>query len=167
MRLFRYYDKLALLEVLINLLFVGRRAGRGDGSAAYAVATARQRCADTDRGEAQIARNLKHDLKHLADAAALSLTLTDGKVEKTVRLTPEDHPLLVEVLAAIAKGRPVAVLSVAEEVSTQQAADLLNVSRPYLIGLLEKNEIPFRTVGTWRRVRLADVLAYKRRSDAR
>ena len=117
--------------------------------------------------EAMIARDLKRDFKNLSDSAALSITLTDGEVEKTVRLTHEDQPLLIEVLAAIAKGRPVAVLPVDEELSTQQAADLLNVSRPYLIGLLERNEIPFRTVGTWRRVRLADVLAYKRRSDSR
>jgi hypothetical protein len=55
-------------------------------------------------GEARIARDLKRDLKHLSDSAALSITLTEGEVEKTVRLTQEDQPLLIEVLAAIAKG---------------------------------------------------------------
>ncbi|MER6628987.1 excisionase family DNA-binding protein [Streptomyces sp. NPDC000987] len=71
------------------------------------------------------------------------------------------------MLAALASGKGVQVMPVDAELTTQQAADVLNVSRPYLIGLLDEDKIPYRRVGRHRRIRVEDLMRYKREDDQR
>lgn len=92
---------------------------------------------------------------------AQDLRLQGGAGTEDVVVPAEVVPLLVEILGQIANGNGVRVVPVHAELTTQQAADLLNVSRPHLVKLLENGAIPFHLVGTHRRVRLHDLLAYR------
>jgi excisionase family DNA binding protein len=74
-------------------------------------------------------------------------------------------PLLSRILGLMAEGHMAVVMRVKAELTTQQAADLLNVSRPYLIKLLEEGHIPHHKVGTHRRIFARDVLDYKAEID--
>jgi excisionase family DNA binding protein len=75
--------------------------------------------------------------------------------------------MLAQVLALLEKGQGVQIMPDRAMLTTQQAADMLNVSRPYLIKLLETQEMPFTMVGTHRRIAFQDLLEYKRRDDQR
>lgn len=74
--------------------------------------------------------------------------------------------LLLEILTEIGQGNAVSIVPIHAELTTQEAADVLNVSRPFLVQLLEQGEIPFHKTGTHRSVRYLDVMLYKKRIDA-
>lgn len=94
----------------------------------------------------------------------LQIALRDGS-EVPLPLPDQVVEFLSEVLAEMAGGRAVALIPIQAELTTQEAADFLNVSRPFLIGLLERGEIPHRRVGTHRRISSRELFAYKERGD--
>lgn len=73
--------------------------------------------------------------------------------------------LLVDILAELADGNAVKVVPIHAELTTQEAADLLNVSRPHLVKLLEEGALPFHKTGKHRRIRFADLMQFKAERD--
>lgn len=95
----------------------------------------------------------------------LTLRVREEGQEKPLELPAGAVAMLMEILEAMAAGRGVTLMPENAELTTVQAADVLNVSRPFLIKLLDENELPHRKVGKHRRIRVEDVMAYKSRID--
>ncbi len=103
-------------------------------------------------------------IDHPADTQPVTVQVPGEPQALTVPRPAVD--LLVRVLANMAAGRGVTVVPSHAELTTQQAAEILNVSRPFVIKLLDQEQIAYRTVGTHRRIRADSLLAYKRQDDA-
>ena len=90
-----------------------------------------------------------------------------GSVRRVRDCAAEAFNLFLEILGQMANGNAVTIVPIHGELTTQQTADLLNVSRPFLVKLLDDGKIPSRKVGAHRRVRAEDVIAYKHADDMR
>lgn len=102
----------------------------------------------------------------------LEKTLFSGQVPKMIDIDGEQvvipssvYQVWRQVVHAMALGQKISIVSQQQEMTTQEAADFLNVSRPYLIKLLEQGEIPYIKVGSHRRVNLLDLSKYKEERD--
>jgi excisionase family DNA binding protein len=93
------------------------------------------------------------------------LRLIDGEADVTVPVSAIH--MLVDILNQMAQGNAVSLVPIHAELTTQQAADLLNVSRPFLVKQLEAGAIPFYKVGRHRRVRFSDLMAYRNQLEQR
>jgi len=110
---------------------------------------------------AQASRALSSSKRTNEDS--LRVRLDDGE---ELLLPKAAARLLRHLLKEMAQGNAVTLIPIHAELTTQQAADFLNVSRPHLVSLLEKQELPFHKVGTHRRVKFSDLEGYKARFEA-
>jgi excisionase family DNA binding protein len=113
------------------------------------------------------ARLAKTSSLRLAPFLNRNLLVRLADTDEAVELPAAAVRLLVDLLSAMGEGSAVTLSPIHAELTTQQAADILGVSRPFLIKQLEDNAIPFRKIGTHRRVLLSDLMAYKRKLDSK
>ncbi len=113
------------------------------------------------------AKDSSRTLAKYADAERVKLRI-EGSNNESDDLVLPGHVLqmLLDILSGMARGEAISIVPIHAELGTQEAASLLNVSRPFLVGLLDGGEIAHRKVGSHRRVLLKDVLEYKERIDA-
>jgi excisionase family DNA binding protein len=119
--------------------------------------------------EAVLAREVSKVLEaHDAGDKAVRVQVTEaGQEVTTLDLPPAAARLLLQMLKEMGAGNAVTLVPIEAEITTQQAADLLNVSRPYVVGLIDKGVLPTRMVGNQRRLPLKEVLAYRAENRAK
>ena len=95
---------------------------------------------------------------------------TKIEIEETsdkIKIPLKALKLLAKILKVTGQGKPISIIPIATEMTTQAAADLLGCSRPHLVKLLEEGEIEYTKIGKHRRVKFEDVVAYKKRMKAK
>lgn len=120
-----------------------------------------------DQSEKAAANQLRKLLAaHVSGDARLSMMDTRTNEPIPVVLTPGLSDLLMQLLRFVGQGDAVTLVPVSQMLTTQQAADILNVSRPFLVSLIDTGQIEHTLVGRHRRIRAEDLFDYKRRRDA-
>jgi excisionase family DNA binding protein len=112
--------------------------------------------------DAELAAKASRMLSRRAKTA-LRIRLDDGE---ELTLPTAAAKLLTHLLTEMSQGNAVTLIPLHAELTTRQAADFLNVSRPHVVKLLEQNKIPFHKVGTHRRIRFSDLEAFKQTHEA-
>jgi excisionase family DNA binding protein len=118
--------------------------------------------------DARLARDSSRLLAthNLGQRASVRIRLLDDSDQaETVSVPASALRLFLHLLTEMSQGNSVTLIPTNAELTTQQAADLLNVSRPYVVKLLDEGKIPSRIVGKYRRVRFDDLMAFKRQDD--
>jgi excisionase family DNA binding protein len=118
----------------------------------------------------------ENEVRHAFEAAralakaltprGLQLSVTRDGDQTQIELPPALGQLMLDMLTHVARGEMVNFVAHGAALTTKEAADLLNVSRPFLVTLLEDGKIPFHKVGSHRRVRALDLLAFRDRHNA-
>ena len=119
-------------------------------------ATDAQLAKATSRALASIMPSLDEDLE---------IQILEGEDDQRVKLPTSAVRLLLDILEQMARGNAVTLIPVHAELTTQQAADVLNVSRPFVVKLIEEGKLPFRKVGAHRRIKFEDLMNFKTTID--
>jgi len=117
--------------------------------------------------DAKLARAALDSLAPATDGghASPKLVVEVGRKQQQVALPAGALKLFVAMLAEAARGNAVTLIPSHKELTTQEAADFLNVSRPFVVKILERGEMPYHRRGSHRRIKFSDLMVYKRRSD--
>ena len=124
----------------------------------------------TDRPMILVAEEEQPGRERLAQVAAGQLRLDAkliGPAGEAFALPASLELVLQQAAAVLARGESVTIMPVDQDLTTQEAADFLNMSRQYLVHLLERGDLPFSKVGSHRRVRFGDLVAYKQQRTVR
>ncbi|MBU3695039.1 MAG: helix-turn-helix domain-containing protein [Rhodocyclaceae bacterium] len=154
-RLFRLWRNIGVTEIAVT-----------QGVHAVSNSVPRQRVLSAD--ETHLAHESAQVLAGLLRSGCTSHQIElrdDSGAVQTIRIPTAALRLLCDALGEMERGHPVTLTPLRAELTTQEAANLLNVSRPFLVRLLEQGDIPFRKTGTHRRVRYDDLMSYKGRVD--
>lgn len=115
--------------------------------------------------ELEMARVAQRCIMEALDRSkAVSITLmSDGDEQPSVAVPPAALKLIGQLLGAMSEGRPVVLMPGKQELTTVEAANYLNVSRPFVIKEIEAGRLPHRMVGRHRRIAFEDLVAYERK----
>jgi excisionase family DNA binding protein len=114
--------------------------------------------------EAAIARKAAERLHSFAERQR-DITIHIEGSQIAVPLPARAVELMVTVLSAMANGQPISIIPQQQELSTQQAADFLNVSRPFVVKLIDEGKLPARKVNRHRRIKFTDLVAFEKVSQ--
>jgi excisionase family DNA binding protein len=114
----------------------------------------------------ELAKESSRALAKYADQDRVTLKITgeDGQSEDII-LPGHIMAMLLKISTEMSQGKAISLIPVNAELTTQEAANMMNVSRPHLVKLLEQEALPFHKVGTHRRIYLKDLLAYMEDND--